>query len=143
MIRRPPRSTRTDTLFPYTTLCRSIAPSTNSTAPPPTAGIAVRAALPWRGCASVGSAGGGGDWSGIVRLLGARARRRHGRQRGKIVGHRANVAVAQFGGDLLHSSEERRVGKECVSTCRSRWWPYNKKKNKQKKKVHICTHEMN
>src|SRR3546814_14899664 len=26
MIRRPPRSTRTDTLFPYTTLCRSHAP---------------------------------------------------------------------------------------------------------------------
>src|SRR3546814_11941372 len=25
-------------------------------------------------------------------------------------------------------SEERRVGKECVSTCRSRWSPYNKKK---------------
>src|SRR3546814_7386894 len=24
MIRRPPRSTRTDTLFPYTTLCRSV-----------------------------------------------------------------------------------------------------------------------
>src|SRR3546814_4576125 len=22
-------------------------------------------------------------------------------------------------------SEERRVGKECVSTCRSRWWPYS------------------
>src|SRR3546814_14530699 len=22
-------------------------------------------------------------------------------------------------------SEERRVGKECVSTCRFRWWPYN------------------
>src|SRR3546814_16362827 len=22
-------------------------------------------------------------------------------------------------------SEERRVGKEWVSTCRSRWWPYN------------------
>src|SRR3546814_15842798 len=21
-------------------------------------------------------------------------------------------------------SEERRVGRECVSTCRSRWWPY-------------------
>src|SRR3546814_160812 len=27
-------------------------------------------------------------------------------------------------------SEERRVGKECVSTCRTRWVPYNKKKNK-------------
>src|SRR3546814_20503425 len=26
MIRRPPRSTRTDTLFPYTTLCRSQLP---------------------------------------------------------------------------------------------------------------------
>src|SRR3546814_15044216 len=22
-----------------------------------------------------------------------------------------------------HRSEERRVGKECVCTCRSRWWP--------------------
>src|SRR3546814_3577246 len=26
---------------------------------------------------------------------------------------------------LQHRSEERRVGKECVSTCRSRWWPYH------------------
>src|SRR3546814_13691420 len=25
----------------------------------------------------------------------------------------------------LRSSEGRRVGKECVSTCRSRWWPCN------------------
>src|SRR3546814_11386487 len=24
-----------------------------------------------------------------------------------------------------HRSEERRVGKECVSTCRSRWSPYH------------------
>src|SRR3546814_14187389 len=29
-------------------------------------------------------------------------------------------------------SEERRVGKECVSTCRSGWSPYHKKKNKHK-----------
>src|SRR3546814_7424749 len=28
MIRRPPRSTRTDTLFPYTTLFRSLVPTT-------------------------------------------------------------------------------------------------------------------
>src|SRR3546814_14260984 len=27
-----------------------------------------------------------------------------------------------------HRSEERRVGKECVSTCRSRWSPYHSKK---------------
>src|SRR3546814_19463944 len=36
-------------------------------------------------------------------------------------------------------SEERRVGKECVSTCRSRWSPYHEKKtiilnNKKKTK---------
>src|SRR3546814_11532122 len=28
-------------------------------------------------------------------------------------------------GRLLSRSEERRVGKECVSTCSSRWWPYD------------------
>src|SRR3546814_14896244 len=27
------------------------------------------------------------------------------------------------GAPLASRSEERRVGKECVSTCRSRWWP--------------------
>src|SRR3546814_14614119 len=26
-------------------------------------------------------------------------------------------------------SEERRVGNACVSTCRSRWWPYHSHKN--------------
>src|SRR3546814_14437243 len=30
-----------------------------------------------------------------------------------------------------YRSEERRVGKEWVSTCRSRWWPYHKKKKQQ------------
>src|SRR3546814_18088025 len=29
----------------------------------------------------------------------------------------------------LRRSEERRVGKECVSTCRSRWSPYNQKQH--------------
>src|SRR3546814_15114331 len=29
------------------------------------------------------------------------------------------------GGGAPKRSEERRVGKECVSTCRSRWSPYN------------------
>src|SRR3546814_17110628 len=34
--------------------------------------------------------------------------------------------------DLPVRSEERRVGKECVSTCRSRWSPrHSKKKKKQ------------
>src|SRR3546814_15233130 len=31
--------------------------------------------------------------------------------------------------DRNHRSEERRVGKECVSTCRSRWSLYHYKKN--------------
>src|SRR3546814_14990825 len=30
-----------------------------------------------------------------------------------------------IGGALVARSEERRVGKECVSTCRSRWSPYH------------------
>src|SRR3546814_19922420 len=33
-------------------------------------------------------------------------------------------------------SEERRVGKECVSTCRSRWSPYHSKKKKHKRIEH-------
>src|SRR3546814_16188540 len=37
------------------------------------------------------------------------------------------LRAAEFGG----SSDERRVGKECVSTCRSRWSPYH-----YKKKIH-------
>src|SRR3546814_18807557 len=43
--------------------------------------------------------------------------------------HRLRVAAAQ------QRSEERRVGEEWVSTCRSRWAPYpSKKKKKQTKK---------
>src|SRR3546814_11615529 len=35
-------------------------------------------------------------------------------------------SMPQAAADLLVGrSEERRVGKECVSTCRSRWWPYH------------------
>src|SRR3546814_16603461 len=45
---------------------------------------------------------------------------------------RAVVAGTQLfiGGEMgIGRSEERRVGKECVSTCRSRWSPYHSKKN--------------
>src|SRR3546814_11343613 len=37
-----------------------------------------------------------------------------------IEGYKAKYIVI-----LAGRSEERRVGKECVSTCRSRWWPYH------------------
>src|SRR3546814_20232747 len=33
-------------------------------------------------------------------------------------------------------SEERRVGKECVSTCRSRWSPYPEKKENTNNKLY-------
>src|SRR3546814_5171254 len=38
-----------------------------------------------------------------------------------------NIRNARFAEDRspLDRSEERRVGKECVSTCRSRWSPYH------------------
>src|SRR3546814_20743116 len=35
-------------------------------------------------------------------------------------------------------SEERRVGKECVSTCRSRWSPYHSKKKHRKHTIDVC-----
>src|SRR3546814_12057048 len=34
-------------------------------------------------------------------------------------------AAAPDQSDMAARSEERRVGKECVSTCRSRWSPYH------------------
>src|SRR3546814_14711210 len=34
-------------------------------------------------------------------------------------------SYALLTGENLYRSEERRVGKECVSTCRSRWSPYH------------------
>src|SRR3546814_13100410 len=37
-------------------------------------------------------------------------------------------------GRYVSRSEERRVGKECVSTCRSRWSPYHYKKKTKKAK---------
>src|SRR3546814_12902374 len=39
-----------------------------------------------------------------------------------------------FRAGLQNRSEERRVGKECVSTCRSRCEPYHSKK---KQKIHL------
>src|SRR3546814_18814518 len=41
---------------------------------------------------------------------------------------------AAFRQKLEERSEASRVGKEVVSTCRSRWWPYHYKKKKQTKK---------
>src|SRR3546814_1865311 len=37
----------------------------------------------------------------------------------------ASCSTAAASVQGAHRSEERRVGKECVSTCRSRWSPYH------------------
>src|SRR3546814_13576683 len=51
---------------------------------------------------------------------------------GMGMGHvEAGIVLEEIGRNLNPSpfrSEERRVGKECVSTCRSRWLPYPYKK---------------
>src|SRR3546814_11675919 len=45
-----------------------------------------------------------------------------------LIGHRqiGGIENPRFAAEELEQrSEERRVGKECVSTCRSRWSPYH------------------
>src|SRR3546814_11080804 len=58
---------------------------------------------------------------GVVRYRAYSSKGLSGREIGAL------VAICSFTfvlGTLLRS-EERRVGKECVSTCRSRWSPYH------------------
>src|SRR3546814_20520298 len=57
----------------------------------------------------------------LQRSLGAERRSRK---------HLVQVSADDARFDDRVRSEERRVGKECVSTCRSRWSPYHSKKNK-------------
>src|SRR3546814_14913868 len=42
-----------------------------------------------------------------------------------IFGYVTATLASLFVGQDAKRSEERRVGKECVSTCRSRWAPYH------------------
>src|SRR3546814_17056169 len=104
MVRRPPISTRTDTLFPYTTLFRSL----NASAAPIAATVKNFFMLRYSfDCCS---------WvprKVAIALLPKRLR--------AGMYQDFNGMHAQSG----ERSEERRVGKECVSTCRSRWSPYH------------------
>src|SRR3546814_21187868 len=102
IIRRPPRSTRPDTLFPYTTLFRSRLRSVRI------------------------------DVDGRLRPLAARTFPELGwidRDRSPAAGavnpDPGFAPTAWIAAGDLPRSEERRVGKECVSTCRSRWQPYH------------------
>src|SRR3546814_13736471 len=107
MIRRPPRSTRTDTLFPYTTLFRSHNPELRALdfeAQAAEARILPAGALP-DPTASVGFRGLDPDkpW--------------------RSAGADREVDYALRQRLPLWRSEERRVGKEGVRPCRSRWSP--------------------
>src|SRR3546814_13924770 len=110
MIRRPPRSTRTDTLFPYTTLFRSKAEIDH----------AFHLRLLAQPCADAPRI--------FSRPAHAEFQRFQASQK-----HPGAVWVKDGADGVAHHpdaveqvrSEERRVGKECVSTCRSRWSPYH------------------
>src|SRR3546814_13867909 len=104
MIRRPPRSTRTDTLFPYTTLFRSRAIE----------------AIPALNKPDLFACGGGVRNAFLMRRLAARLPKIHVRDTSALGVDPAWVEASAF---AWLRSEERRVGKECVSTCRSRWSP--------------------
>src|SRR3546814_11312761 len=117
MIRRPPRSTRTDTLFPYTTLFRSCA---LFDLPRQCGAAGVRHADLLPGFALEGECG------LVHRLLeaggGEDGERRVSCARGGG-GSQARGDGKAGGEEDLHRSEERRVGKECGGTCRSRGSP--------------------
>src|SRR3546814_16472950 len=63
-------------------------------------------------------------------------RRRHNRDRPRPVRSSSDLRNPAYG-----RSEERRVGKECVSTCRSRWSPSHSKKQKTQHIDHYNTCE--
>src|SRR3546814_15102316 len=135
MIRRPPRSTRTDTLFPYTTLFRSIG-SSGTGGTPGRGADGNRRPGPTRGerqqrrsrmltyvNAQARESGGEGDSSGDdlaiqIDMAAIAAVLKYEARLGRNAVERAHNNP---GYDIR--SEARRVGKECVSTCRSRWSP--------------------
>src|SRR3546814_12527859 len=55
--------------------------------------------------------------------------------RGKCLDMETGRRALWYSGNLAIRSEERRVGKECVSTCRSGWAPDNYKQHTRQKKT--------
>src|SRR3546814_12277768 len=71
ILRRPPRSTRTDTLFPYTTLFRSTWPSSPTSERPPHRSTDSATLAAWRA-----GSGGDGGYTSCAWSLALRAGRR-------------------------------------------------------------------
>src|SRR3546814_11859773 len=115
MIRRPPRSTRTDTLFPYTTLFRSYQIGRTRALRQKMDGCKTQQFLEF-----------------LLRLQIVELN--VGQLRGPCFEFRPRrPAAAENEGDIVPipktaRSEERRVGKECVSPCRPRCSAYHEKK---------------
>src|SRR3546814_14473365 len=107
MIRRPPRSTRTDTLFPYTTLFRSTFARINEIAGDP-----IRAGEAWAEAAYLN----GRPERALVQLNNLKKRS----DLDYYARARIEARIAAVTPAVLRP-EERRVGNECVRTCRSRW----------------------
>src|SRR3546814_14211322 len=127
MRRRPPRATRTDTLFPYTTLFRSADDQllTDVDRVHVVGGdrLAVGSGDGHRPRLHVDAAVPVFDADDEVVIAGVALP--------GGPGHVAAVAVdVSLVGPGLEDprSEARRVGTECVSTCRTRWLPYYYKK---------------
>src|SRR3546814_12565581 len=124
MLRRPPRSTRTDTLFPYTTLFRSDHRARGIGADDPRTMVEP----PGKLLGHPVEAGAGEDdlRPRVVddeRPFGGRqapADRRHHDPGARRAAHEGDIQVAVLADPR---SEARRVGDECVSTCRTRWSP--------------------
>src|SRR3546814_13267763 len=108
MIRQPPRSTRTDTLFPYTTLFRSI-----FVKQPHQVADLIGGAFPV-------FAGKGVERQHLYAEVGRGLHDAAHRLHTPAMTHAARQETP-----LRPRSEERRVGKEGVSTCRYRWSPYH------------------
>src|SRR3546814_20500743 len=138
MIRRPPRSTRTDTLFPYTTLFRSDVDLRGQGAHE---GIGPTAEVGHHRGRDAEALSDQGDRQGDGQLLGEVGRaivpdaldELVDQGRGEARGHLLPRRDPTLGDGR---SEERRVGKECVSTCRSRWTTYHSQKNKKNTTTH-------
>src|SRR3546814_13974629 len=58
-------------------------------------------------------------------IAGQRDRRGHGDHQHHAAAFASKGTTLVSGKSSSARSEERRVGKECVSTCRSRWSPYD------------------
>src|SRR3546814_13902653 len=129
MIRRPPRSTRTDTLFPYTTLFRSdINGGSNISFTAPTSDQITASPGTYNNISS--EFGGVLIFEDKATSVAGKDSRINGNATLHLGGaiYMPNQDMEMTGNAspstqclLLIKSEERRVGKECGSTCRSRW----------------------